>query len=147
MENARGEQPSADAVAERGNDQRAPVPATPRPGGWPHLAFAGLAAITVWAPATGSVGRFTVVVALCTVGLTTLERLRERTTPAARPQPTGRRGWAILTVVGVVFIALLATSFAFVVAGRPELTLLCSAVTFAAMLVGALWYDRASTHG
>jgi hypothetical protein len=43
--------------------------------------------------------------------------------------------------VGVVFIALFARSFALVVAGRAEFALLCAAVTFAVMFVGAWLYD------
>ena len=108
---------------------------------WFYPALALLAAIMVWAPAVGSVGQFTMVMALGTVGITSLESLRDRTSGVTTSRPAGRRGWTILIAVGVVFIALIATSFAFVVAGRTELSLLCAAVAFVAMFVLAWLYD------
>lgn len=107
---------------------------------WHYMAFSTLAAIMVWAPATGSPLRFTFVVALCTVGLATLETHRERTTGIGRRQ-TGRRGIAVLVGVSVVFLGLMVTSFVLVLAGLAELTLLCAAATFAAMFAGARLYD------
>lgn len=56
-------------------------------------------------------------------------------------RPAGRRGWVILMGVGVVFLALFATSLALVIAGRAVFALLCAAVTFAAMFVCAWLYD------
>ena len=44
-------------------------------------------------------------------------------------------------VRGVVFLALFATSLALVIAGRAVFALLCAAVTFAAMFLGAWLYD------
>lgn len=141
MENESTEPPSADAApAELADDRRALLREVTRTNAWHYLAFALLSAIMVWAPATGSVWQFTLVMALGTVGLTALESLRERTSGVTMSRP-GRRGWAILIAVGVVFIALVATSFALVVAGRAEFALLCAAVTFAAMFVGAWLYD------
>ena len=43
--------------------------------------------------------------------------------------------------VGVVVLALFATSLALVIAGRAVFALLCAAVTFAAMFLGAWLYD------
>ncbi|WP_285100709.1 hypothetical protein [Promicromonospora sp. MEB111] len=107
---------------------------------WYYLTFSPLAAIMVWAPVTSSPLRFTVVVALCTVGLATLETHHERTV-GVRMRRAGRRGIAVLIGVGVVFLGLMITSFALVVAGQAELTLLCAAITFAAMFLGARLYD------
>ena len=142
MENESAELPSTDAApTEVADDRRPRVREVTRTGAWFYPAFALLAAIMVWAPAIGSVGRFSVVVALCTVGLTALEALRGRTSGVTMSRPAGRRGWTILIAVGVVFIALIATSFALVVAGRAEFALLCAAVTFAAMFALAWLYD------
>jgi 4-hydroxybenzoate polyprenyltransferase len=121
--------------------ESAKEPLATRTSAWFHSAFAVLAAIMVWAPAIGSIGRFTVVTALCVVALTTLESLRERTSGAPMSRPAGRRGRAILIAVGVVFIALIATSFALVVASRGEFALLCAAVAFAVMFVLAWMHD------
>ena len=137
--------PSADdaatALAEIADDRRALVRQITRTAPWYYPAFALLSAITVWAPATGSVGQFTMVMALSTMALTTLESLRERTSGVTMSRPAGRRGWAILIAVGVVFIALIATSFALVVAGRAQFAPLCAAVAFVAMFVLAWLYD------
>jgi hypothetical protein len=144
MENESTELPSADdadaAPAEIADDRRALVREVTRTNVWFYPATAILAAIMVWAPAIGSVWQFTVVMALGSVGLTALESLRERTSGVTMSRP-GRRGWAILIALGVVFIALLAASFALVVAGRAEFALLCAAVTFAVMFVATWLYD------
>ena len=108
---------------------------------WFNPALALLAAIMVWAPALGSVWQFTMVMALGAVGITWLEPLRERTSGVSRSRRKGRRGWAILIAVGVVFIALIATSFAFVVAGRAGFSLLCAVVAFVAVFVLARMHD------
>lgn len=142
MENERAELPSDDALTQVAHERRARGREGTRTDTWwfnPALAL--LAAIMVWAPALGSVWRFTMVMALGTVAITTLESLRERTRGVTRSRPAGRRGWTILIAVGVVLIALIATSFAFVVAGRAELSLLCAAVTFVAMFGLAWLYD------
>ncbi|GAA4714815.1 hypothetical protein APR04_005245 [Promicromonospora umidemergens] len=134
--------PSADvALAGIADDRRALVREVTRTNAWYYLAVALLAAIMVWAPAIGSVGQFTVVMALGTMALVALESLRERTSGVAMSRPPGRRGWAILIAVGVVFIALIAASFALVVTGRGGLALLCAAVAFAAMFVLAWLYN------
>lgn len=145
MESESTELPSADdadaALAEIADDRRALVREVTRTSTWYYPAFALLAAIMVWAPAIGSVGQFTVVMALGAVGLIALGSLRERTSGVTMSRPAGRRGWTILTAVGVVFIALLAASFALVIAGQAEFALLCAAVTFATMFVLAWLYD------
>lgn len=145
MESESTELPSADAadaaLAEIAHDRGALVREVARTGAWYYPAFAVLCAIMVWAPAIGSVGQFTMVMALSTVALTGLGALRERTSGVTMSRPSGRRGRAILIAVGVVLIALLAVSFALVVAGRAELALLCAAVTFVAMFVLAWLYD------
>jgi hypothetical protein len=145
MENESTQPPSADdadaTLAEIADDRRALVREVTRTKAWYYPAFALLAAIMVWAPAIGSVGQFSVVMALCVVGITVLESLRERTSGVTMSRPAGRRGWTILIAVGVVFIALIATSFALVVAGRAEFALLCAAVTFAATFAAAWLYD------
>jgi hypothetical protein len=143
METGSTEPPSADAaLAASADDRRALVhEATRTSARWFYPALALLAGIMVWAPALGSVWQFTMVMALGSVGLTGLESLRERMSGVTMPRPAGRRGWAILIAVGVVFIALIATSFAFVVAGLAELSLVCAAVAFVAMFVLARMYD------
>ena len=145
MESESTELPSADdadaALAEVADDRRALVREVTRTNAWFYPAFALLSAVMVWAPAIGSVGRFTLVMALGTMGLTALGSLRERTSGVTMSRPSGRRGWVILTAVGVVFIALLAVSFALVVADRAEFALLCGAVTFVVMFVAAWLYD------
>ena len=145
MESGSRERPSADdgecALAGAANGRRALVRGTTRTSTWYYPAVALLAAIVVWAPAIGSPVPFTVVVALCALGLTMLESLRERTSGGATSRPAGRRGWAILIAVGAVFIALFATSFALVIADRAEFALVCAAVTFVAMFVAAWLYD------
>lgn len=142
MGDVSAELPSADAaLAEVADDRPALVREVTRTNLWHYLAFAALAAIMVWAPAIGSVWRFTMVMALCIMGLGALETLRERTSGVTMSRPAGRRGLAILIAVGVVFIAVFATSFALVIGGLAEFALLCAAVTFAAMFVGAWLYD------
>ena len=142
MESESTEPPSADAaLAKIADDRRALVREVTRTNTWYYPAVALIAAIVVWAPAIGSPVPFTVVVALCALGLTMLESLRERTSGVTMSRPAGRRGWAILIAVGVVFIALFAASSALVVAGRGELALLCAVVTFAAVFVLAWLYD------
>lgn len=143
MENESAQSPPADAaLAEIADDRRQLVrEATRTNTWWFYPALALLAAIMVWAPALGSVGQFTMVMALGTVGITSLEPVRERTSGVTTSRPNGRRGWAILSAVGVVFIALIAASFAFVVAGRAEFSLLCAAVTFVVLFVLARMYD------
>lgn len=145
MENAGAEPPKVDdadaALAGIADDRRALVREVARTNVWFYLVFAILAAIMVWAPAIGSVGQFTIVIALCAAGLSGLDSLRARTSGGTMSRPAGRRGRAILIAVGVVFIALIAMSFALVVAGRAEFAILCAAVTFAAMFVLAWMYD------
>ena len=145
MESESTELPSADdadtTLTQIADDRRALVREVTRTNPWYYPAVSLLAAIVVWAPAIGSPVSFTVVVALCALGLTTLESLRGRTSGVTMSRPAGRRGLAILIAVGVVFIALFATSLALVVAGRAEFALLCAAVTFAVMFVAAWLYD------
>jgi hypothetical protein len=145
MENEITKPPSADdadaALAEVADDRRALIREVTRTNSWYYPAFALLAAIMVWAPAIGSVGQFTVIMALCTVALTALGSLRERASGVTMSRPAGRRGWAILIAIGAVFIALIATSFTLVVAGRAEFALLCAAATFAVMFAAAWLYD------
>ncbi|MEU4362151.1 hypothetical protein [Promicromonospora sp. NPDC023987] len=129
------------ALAGIADDRRALVREVARTSPWYYPAVSLLAAIVVWAPAIGSPVPFTVVVALCALGLMMLDSLRERTSGVTMPRPAGRRGWAILIAVGAVFIALIAASFALVVAGRSELSLVCAAVAFVAMFVLAWLYD------
>lgn len=145
MENESAERPSADdadaALAEIADDRRALVREVTRTSLWYYPAVSLLAAIVVWAPAIGSPVPFTVVVALCALGLTSLESLRERTSGVTMSRPAGRRGWTILIAVGAVFITLFTTSLALVIADQAAFAPPCAAVTFVAMFVAAWLYD------
>lgn len=145
MESESTEQPSPDdadaALAQIADDRRALVREVARTNAWYYPAFAFLAAIVVWAPAIGSTAQFTVVVALCSVGLAALESFRVRTSGVNMSRPSSLRGVMILVTVGVAFIALFAASVTFVSAGRSAIALLCAAVTFVTMFVSAWFYD------
>jgi hypothetical protein len=70
MESEDSELPRANvadpALARIADDRRALVREVTRTNAWHHLAVALLAAIMVWAPAIGSVGQLSVVMALGT---------------------------------------------------------------------------------
>ncbi|MFZ4843229.1 hypothetical protein [Mycetocola saprophilus] len=63
---------------------------------WYHPAIALVCALTVWAPATGSVFGFTMVTAYAAILGCAAEALRVRQLGTKLRRPTGTRGWIAL---------------------------------------------------
>lgn len=146
MESENTESPSpyeaGDAISQIQKDRGTLARNIAHTGRWYYPLFALFSAIVVWAPATESVLRFTIIAGSCSTALFVIEYLRDRETGIIMSRPAGRLGWIVLIVLSFVFVALVVVSAAFAISGMHSTVLLTAAVTFVVMYFGAWIYDR-----